>query len=318
MALLGNVDGREFYPIGTREHPFAGAFDGNGKAVSGLRITSATAAELPDPYSYVGLFGYCSASSSIRGLALEDSCAIDLSCADTAASVRYAGGLVGYSAGSVEGCASRARVSVSWDDGHGGDGRAQAGTIVVSMVGGVAGCVEGALTSSSYTGSLTVTTPANSFYDVSTGKNDAVVVSYVGGVAGRSGVEPQSAGLGVHGNVSGCSNAGRIAVYTTGESGRDRFGETVSAKSMFLGGVAGYASGNVSGCRNEGIIRSNSYVPNDEDAATQVTWHNNNILSSFSYCNIAALTLNTSNFFPSGIFPTQSFRSNSLDRKSVV
>ncbi len=254
IALLGSY-GYEFYSIGTTDHPFSGTFDGNGKTISGLKITEKTAS------SYVGLFGYCDASSCIKNLTLEDNSTVSVAVSDTHTVVRYVGSLVGYTQGTVSGCISRAAVYVSWDDGNGGDTRTADNTVVVSGVGGVAGVCDGDIQGTSFTGSLAITTPANSYFDVSEQTNTAIIVTYVGGITGRSGGSVELSRTGIHtGNLSNCSNAAAITITTSGAGGVDRFGEVVDSKSQYVGGIAGYAIGNVSSCTNTGDILATSYI----------------------------------------------------------
>ena len=53
------MDGTEWTPIGTDEHPFTGTFDGNSKTITGLKCTDTSA-------YYVGLVGYASGHHTKR------------------------------------------------------------------------------------------------------------------------------------------------------------------------------------------------------------------------------------------------------------
>ena len=94
-------------PIGTKDKPYTGTFDGNGKTISGLKVGNATSA---------GLFGYTN-GATIRNMAVSG----------YVTGKTYAGGIVGHATdGSIEGCVSLCRVS---PDGSGG-GDVYAGGIV--------------------------------------------------------------------------------------------------------------------------------------------------------------------------------------------
>ncbi|MCD8049895.1 MAG: hypothetical protein LUG52_09970 [Clostridia bacterium] len=74
-----DLDGKEWTPIGTKDAPYAGTFDGGEFTVSGLSITTASA--------YMGLFGYVSAGT-VKNLAVSGEI-------DVSGSSLYAGGIVG-------------------------------------------------------------------------------------------------------------------------------------------------------------------------------------------------------------------------------
>jgi hypothetical protein len=62
LAAGLDLSDAEWIPIGTAEEPFTGTFDGNGKTISGLKISSG---------DYAGFFGYVS-DAAIRNIILED------------------------------------------------------------------------------------------------------------------------------------------------------------------------------------------------------------------------------------------------------
>ena len=59
------MDGTEWTPIGTDEHPFTGTFDGNSKTITGLKCTDTSA-------YYVGLVGYAS-GATIQNVTVQES-----------------------------------------------------------------------------------------------------------------------------------------------------------------------------------------------------------------------------------------------------
>ena len=76
-----NLGGRCWVPIGSREHPFKGYFDGNGKTIRGILIADTRWAT-----DYTGLFGYVS-DGTVTRVRLEN-CMIG--------GMNYVGGIVGY------------------------------------------------------------------------------------------------------------------------------------------------------------------------------------------------------------------------------
>ena len=84
----------DWQPIGSKNTPFRGVFDGNGNTISNLDIHMTDESNTP----YVGLFGYN--TGTIKNLSVEGS--IDLE--DEA--IDYAGGVVGYNGGTLQNCHS--------------------------------------------------------------------------------------------------------------------------------------------------------------------------------------------------------------------
>ena len=78
-------------PIGTKDKPFTGTFDGGGKTISGLYIDDSSK-------DYVGLFGYIGANGTVKNVTLADS---------SVSGYQYVGGICGYNnCGTVEDCTS--------------------------------------------------------------------------------------------------------------------------------------------------------------------------------------------------------------------
>ncbi len=267
VNLLGSLRNLEFTPIGkTEERAFAGTFDGKGFQISGLKITKAGAQN-------VGLFGVVAETGALKNVNVASTMSgtseiVASSAAETAARV---GSLAGWCKGVVENCASAATVKVSWDDGSQGTSRQQ--FVVAENVGGLVGICDGALSGSSFTGAVEVRTSANAKLD-DNGDADPFVARNVGGVAGRTGgIDWADAGVeAANANpsaVANCSNSGSVSVYTIGQGGTDRFGETVEAKSENVGGVVGYAGGNVSASKNTGNVLATGY---DGEGDPFTTW----------------------------------------------
>lgn len=220
----------EFTPVGTKDNPFKGTFDGQGNTVGGLTITQGT--------SDIGLFGVTAEGSVLKGVVIDGSGSIKLTSDDAA--FEDVGSLVGECGGRIEGCSSAAKVRIDHTKVDGIPGP------VMKNVGGVAGSVKGSVSSTTFSGSLAAETPANAYKNAA-GASVASVVENVGGVTGRFG-----------GSLSGCTNAGTLLVVTSGKSGVDRFGSSVDAKSLYVGGVGGYGEGDVTDCHNTATLFTTS------------------------------------------------------------
>lgn len=86
-------------PIGDKNVPFRGTFDGNGNTISNLHITS-----LEDSNNvYVGLFGYN--TGVIKNLSVEGEIALENS------NVEYVGGIAGLNGGTIENCQSNVAIN---------------------------------------------------------------------------------------------------------------------------------------------------------------------------------------------------------------
>lgn len=119
---ISSIDmaGRYIPPIGNDEHPFIGDFDGNGKALKNLNVTTNKTllkdeypAHAKSTYEFsqaVGLFGMTGATSDIHNVILENP-SVDVAATDTLYSSTtraYAGLAVGYVAGKASSIGVRA------------------------------------------------------------------------------------------------------------------------------------------------------------------------------------------------------------------
>jgi len=95
-----NLNNEEWTPIGTDRQPFQGTFDGNGKAISGLKVSNVN-------IQYIGFFGYIK-DAIMKNTEISDG---TVTGSDRAAG-SCAGGVVGYSSNStIENCSSSATIS---------------------------------------------------------------------------------------------------------------------------------------------------------------------------------------------------------------
>ncbi len=96
FKLVADLDltGLSFYPIGRADDPYAGVFDGSGRAISHLTIRGV---------NYLGLFGYLGSGAQVKDLEITD--------VNITGSGDHVGGLVGNNAGTVTRCYSTGAVS---------------------------------------------------------------------------------------------------------------------------------------------------------------------------------------------------------------
>ena len=242
-------------PIGTKDRPFNGTFDGNGTMFYRMNLSSGT--------SYLGLFGHAGASSVIKNVGVTGKIAIDKLVASGVTSteyMEYIGGVVGDSEGSLSACTSAvnidlySQVPVTTDN-----------TTDITYVGGVAGRVVGDLTACRTTEAASVKVES-----AVGAKSDKVkyVVGFIGGVAGINGVDREvtdSSGNAIQDKVdklaqpytiSDCVNNASVRVLTYAEGELDRFNEKTQASSGYVGGIAGYSTSNISNCVNNGDLNS--------------------------------------------------------------
>jgi hypothetical protein len=96
-----DLNGWEWTPIGcSSESPFAGRLDGGGYTISGLAVCASDRA-------YAGLFGYVGEGSVVENVNL-----VDLYMEISASNEVYAGGIAGWSEGTILNCTVEGRISV--------------------------------------------------------------------------------------------------------------------------------------------------------------------------------------------------------------
>ena len=154
-TLTADIDltGKDWTPIGTDyDNSYTGTFDGGGHTIMGLTVTT--------NYQYVGLFGRLGKAGTVKNVVMDG---IQITCNHRSG---YAGGVAGYSWGTIENCSVSGSVS----------GTICAGGVVGVQIGGsITGC------SSSATVKGT---------------------SYVGGVAGETNAGATMAACYATGNVT--------------------------------------------------------------------------------------------------------------------
>lgn len=150
----------DFTPIGTKEKPFTGTFDGNGYTIYNLTINGTTASEV----KYVGLFGYISSSARIKNVKIEN--------VVISAGATHAGAVVGYSEdGTISNCSVNNTTN------------AQNINILASRsAGGIVGTSEGVVENCSVENTTIVVKKTG------TATTDYEKQRYAGGIVGENGV----------------------------------------------------------------------------------------------------------------------------------
>ena len=124
ITLDKNIDltGKDWTPIGTDyDNAYTGTFDGGGHTITGLTVTTND--------EYAGLFGYLSnfnnAAGTVKNVVMEG---IQITCNHRSG---YAGGVVGYSWGTIENCSVSGSISATVSVG---------GVVGVQRDGSITGC----------------------------------------------------------------------------------------------------------------------------------------------------------------------------------
>ena len=124
ITLDKNIDltGKGWTPIGTSfDNSYKGTFDGGGHTITGLTVTTND--------EYAGLFGYLSnfnnAAGTVKNVVMDG---IQITCNHRSG---YAGGVVGYSWGTIENCSVSGSVSATVSVG---------GVVGVQRDGSITGC----------------------------------------------------------------------------------------------------------------------------------------------------------------------------------
>ena len=219
----------EWTPIGADyNNAYTGIFDGNGKTITGLTVTTSD--------QYAGLFGYIGSGGKVKDVTLEN---VQITSDNSSG---YAGGVAGDSWGTIENCSVSGSVS----------GTTFAGGVVGSQWGGsITGCnssatVKGVIFAGGIAGETNSGASLTGCYatgDV-TVENDGTNNSHAGGVVGYNGGGTLTACYAT-GSVTG---SGSGTIYVGGVTGSNNLGiltacyhakGTVSGPDGTTGGVAG-------------------------------------------------------------------------------
>ena len=302
-ALVCDIDlgGAEWTPIGTKEDPFTGEFDGNGYTVSNFKITTGRA--------YVGLFGYN--KGVIENLGVENF-TVNVSYTYNV----YAGGLVGYNSGSILNSYAAGEVSAT-ATASSSNSNAYAGGLVGynnsgditnsyaagdvsatssrsdAYAGGLVGYNNsGTITNSYAAGNVSATATATStstssyFYAYAGGlvgyNSGSILNSYATGTVSATATATYSSTYAYAGGLVGFNNSGDITnSYAAGNVSAS------SRSSAYAGGLVGYNSGDILNSYATGNVRATS-SRSDAYAGGLVGYNNSGtITNSYATGNVS-------------------------------
>lgn len=241
-----------FAPIGTKDHPYTGTFNGNNNgnnhSISGLTVSGS---------DYVGLFGYVN-GATIQNINL---CNSQITATNAGGTGTSTGGIVGFATGAakIENCSTN-KITINANSLHIGGiiGRGEGSTEISNCtntstltgtfnVGGIAGNLEGSsITNSGNSGDL----PA-------TGARGCV-----GGIVGFT-REGKISTCYNTGKVTGGSDAavgGLVGLSEASSSIRDCYNVGDVQGGKLTGGIAGAAAGTFRYCYNTGAVTSSKYT----------------------------------------------------------
>ena len=232
ITLTADIDlsGIDWTPIGIDyNHQYTGTFDGNGKTITGLTVTTSD--------QYAGLFGYIGSGGAVKNVVLEG---VQITSDNSLGSV---GGVAGNSYGNIEYCSVSGSVSgngivggvVGYQIGGSIIGCSSSATVKGTQgAGGVAGTTNSgaSLTGCYATGDVTV-------------ENNTTNAAFAGAVVGSNGASSTLQACYATGSVTG---SGSGTVYVGGVTGSNDLGTltacyhakgTVNGPAGTTGGVAG-------------------------------------------------------------------------------
>ncbi len=210
VVLAGDIDLSsiaDWAPVGTKDKPFAGTFDGAGKNITGLTITDITG-------GYHGLFGYV--TGTLKDFTVSGSIS-------GTQSVDFIGGVVGFNAGTITGVTNKVSIDVTqaynvggiaglhtsgiWIDANANDKK----YVIEEATGLIENCANLApVTGLQKVGGIVGENAGTVNACYNTGKVDgynAGSKNGVGGIAGRNGNNNTAAEVGI---ISNCYNTGSV------------------------------------------------------------------------------------------------------------
>ena len=228
-----NLTDMDWTPIGIDyNHQYTGTFNGGGHTITGLTVTGSN--------EYAGLFGRIGSGGKVKDVTLEN---VQITNDNSSG---YAGGVAGWSDGTLENCSVSGRVSGSGNNGT-------AGGVVGFQVGGsLTGCSSSATVKGvTYAGGIAGSTNSGATLTACYATGNVTLVSndigtcYAGGVVGNNGSSSTLKACYAWGSVTG---SGSGTVYVGGVTGSNDLGTltacyhakgTVSGPGGATGGVVG-------------------------------------------------------------------------------
>ena len=246
ITLTSDIDlsGIDWTPIGIDyNHQYTGIFNGNGKTITGLTVTTSD--------RYAGLFGCIGSGGTVKNVTLKN---VQITNDNSSGS---AGGVAGDSYGNIENCSVSGSVSGSGMNGI-------AGGVVGFQVGGsLTGCSSSATVNAGNTaGGVAGTTNNGASLTACYATGDVTLVSndigtyFAGGVVGSNGSSSTLKACYAWGSVTG---SGSGTVYTGGVTGSNDLGTLTAcyhAKGTVKGsdGATDGATGGVAGRNFKGLM----------------------------------------------------------------
>ena len=251
-VLLNDIDldGNEWQPIGTYvnnqasyygvPYGYAGTFDGNGKTISGLSITTGADGS--------GLFGVVFGSGVVKNLAVEGNITVG----------QYSGGIAGIAQGggnsstitpapatgaTITNCTSYVNITVN---------RNLSGSSNNIMVGGIAGGLNNHASANTHG----VIEYCMNYGTIIGGPN-----SYIGGIAGNASNGIAVRYCGNEGDISGQNEIGGIVGDHANVLVSDCYNAgSVSGTGTYIGGIAGYSNRVTQDCYNTGSVSGQGQI----------------------------------------------------------
>ncbi|NLJ40047.1 MAG: hypothetical protein GX352_00310 [Clostridiales bacterium] len=240
-------------PIGNSDSPFMGTYDGNGKIISNLKISSVQSAD-------AGLFGFIGPSGKLENIRLDD-VDIDLNKPNI-----HVGGLAGTNQGTIKSCSSDGNISVNVNDRMEADVGGLTG--INETMGIITGCTAGGIVKSNVDGSFIGGIAGTSGGTISDTNNTANIIGglYKGGLAGRTTADLK---------IEDSCNTGDINTLTSNASG-GLVGYTYDNTITTINNS--YNFGDVSGTYSGGLI---GYTGNSQVSITD-SYNSGNISGTYS------------------------------------
>ena len=242
ITLTDNIDltGIDWTPIGKDDNKaYTGTFDGNGKTITGLTVTTSD--------RYAGLFGCIGSGGTVKNVTLKN---VQITNDNSSGN---AGGVAGWSYGNIENCSVSGSVSGSGMNGI-------AGGVVGFQVGGsLTGCSSSATVNAGNTaGGVAGSTMQAATLTACYATGDVTLESinqyynFAGGVVGSNSSSSTLKACYAWGSVTG---SGSGTVYTGGVTGSNDLG-TLTACYHAKGTVKGSdgATGGVAGRNYKGLM----------------------------------------------------------------
>ena len=252
------LEGMSVEPIGSEEHPFQGAFDGDNVPVSNPTL------DIGDRLTNIGLFGYAGDKAEIKNLQLHGSEEHPLTVENKKDGQKIAniGAIAGYLGGDIENCSSSVEVRVANDGAvptEKGDKPEDQCTIL--SIGGLVGTLLGDMRDCEHASDayLVVSSVSNVSTDV------PYIAGYVGGLVGLQGDVDYPENVPA---LERCTNGGPLKFDVSGSGGVDRFGSQIYSSSSMVGGIVGYTMGCISDCSNTAEVHTGIV----KDGVTQAGW----------------------------------------------